>query len=85
MSEQDVVAHLDADTLVPTGVSKPCPSSAVAHLGASCPGGSRLLCGLLAGHAGAHVFHMEWTDPLYAEPSLGQRMAAARTPTRRPR
>lgn len=57
------VVHLDAETLLPVGISSPCPSSAVAHLGASMPGGSRLMCGLLAGHGGPHVFHMEWTDP----------------------
>jgi len=79
------VVHLDAETRVPVGVSKACPSTVVAHLGAVHPSGAVLRCGLLDDGHRRHVFHIEWTDPTDTPPSLGDRMKAANKPTRRPR
>lgn len=51
--------HLDAD-LNPVGMSMGCSS----RLGPPFLGtdGSFLLCGLLEGHDGRHLFHVEWDD-----------------------
>lgn len=67
---------------------RPCPSFTIAHLGfQGLLSGARVPCGLLAGHYPdtKHVFHVEWTDPSSPAPGLGQRMAAANKPLRRPR
>ena len=81
----EAVVNLDAETLLPIGVSKPCPSTQVAHLGIADPRGIRVPCGLLDGHSGPHVFHIEWTDPTSQPSSLKQRMDAAQPRLRRPR
>jgi hypothetical protein len=77
------VVHLDPETLMPVGVSKPCPSTTVAHLAFGGPSGVRVLCGNLAGHAGPHIFHVEWTDHT-TTPGLKERLDSAKKPTRRP-
>lgn len=78
------VIHLDAETLTPIGVSKPCSATAVAHLGTASPGGARVPCGLLADGHERHVFHIEWTDPAPAPPSEQGAKTAAERPMRRP-
>ena len=64
MSEpsKEHVIHLDAETLLPVGISTPCPATTTAHLGFKGLSGVRVPCGHLAGHDGPHVFHVEWTD-----------------------
>lgn len=41
-----------------------CPSTVTAHLGFKAE--RQLPCGLLAGHGGKHVFHIEWSDRITA-------------------
>jgi hypothetical protein len=77
---RDAVIHLDSETLLPVGVSTPCPSTTFASLGYGGRRGPRgfagltgvlVPCGNLADHDGPHVFHVEWTDPDRADEEGG--------------
>lgn len=89
-TDHSAVVHLDAETLAPIGVSKPCPSSTVAYLGFGNQHGVRIPCGLLAGHYPDtdHEYRIAWRDPgdgTPGAPGLRQRMEATQKPIRRPR